>query len=198
VVVPVVGNVPLQPPDAAHVLALVALHCSVTGVPTATVFSLAFRLTTGGATAAGVAPVLVAAALVGPLLAVVVSAFELMPHAASEPNAANTNIDFNANANLEQRLRRIELITRLPRFSVTIFCAELDSVRPQSLRSHIQSIFQNRQPVAICKLHMFSDAISSFAFSKIENLHERILVAHWRHRCGSLWRPGQYFLVAEK
>jgi hypothetical protein len=115
VVVPVVGNVPLQPPEAAQELALEALHCSVTGVPMATVVSLAFKVTNGGATTAGVvglpvAGLLVGVLLVGPLLAEVVSAFELEPHAASEPSAANANMDFNANANPMRRLRRIELI----------------------------------------------------------------------------------------
>ena len=75
-----------------------------------TVLSLALKVTNGGATTAGVAVLLGGVVLVGPLLAVVVSAFELIPHAASEPSAANTNIDFNANANPLRWLRRIELI----------------------------------------------------------------------------------------
>ena len=110
--VPVVGSVPLQPPEAAQELALEALHCSVTGVPMATVLSLAFRLTSGGATTAGVVALLVPLPPVGvaSVLLPVVSAFELAPHAASEVSAANTNIDFNANANPLRRLRRIELI----------------------------------------------------------------------------------------
>ena len=113
--VPVVGNVPLQPPDAAQELALEALHCSVTDEPMATVVSLAFKVTKGGATTAGAValPVVVllgGVLLVGPLLAVAVSALELAPHAASEPRAANANMDFNANANPMRRLRRIELI----------------------------------------------------------------------------------------
>ena len=52
--VPVVGNVPLQPPEAAQELALEALHCSVTDAPMATVVSLAFKVTNGGAATAGV------------------------------------------------------------------------------------------------------------------------------------------------
>ena len=123
--VPVVGNVPLQPPEATQELALVALHCSVTGVPMATAVSLAFKVTNGGAVTAGVVALPVGVLLVGPLLAVVVSAFELSPHAASEVSAANTNIDFNANANPKRRLRRIELITRLPKFTATTFSAEV-------------------------------------------------------------------------
>jgi hypothetical protein len=118
-VVPVVGNVPLQPPEAAQELALEALHCRVTGAPTATMVSLALRLTNGGATTAGVVALPVPALPVGAVLGAVlvasvllpdVSAFELAPHAASEPSAAKTNIDFNANADPNWRLRRIELI----------------------------------------------------------------------------------------
>jgi hypothetical protein len=121
VVVPVVGMAPLQPPDAAQELAFVALHCNVTGEPIATVASLAFKVTKGGAETTGdVAPLLVAELLcavlsVGVLLEVDVSAFELAPHAARELTATKPSIDFNANANLERRLRRIELITRLPK-----------------------------------------------------------------------------------
>jgi len=120
------------------------------------VLSLAFKVTNGGAATAGVAASPDAVVLVA--VRPDVFAFELAPHAASALSTVNTKIDFNANANLEQRLRRIEIITRLPKFSMTVFSAALDSIRPQSLRSHIQSIFLNRQPVAICKLHMLSDA----------------------------------------
>jgi hypothetical protein len=144
VVVPVVASVPLQPPEAAQLLALVALHCSVTDAPTATVVSLAFKVTNGGAATAGGVGVLDAVLLVAVLLVELlpdVSASELAPHAASAPSTVNTNKDFNANANPERRLRRIELITRLPKFTATTFSAEPDSVHPQSLRSHIHSIF---------------------------------------------------------
>ena len=114
--VPAVGNVPLHPPDASQALAFVALHCSVTAVPMATVLSLAFKVTNGGvATVGDVAALLDVGGVCD------VSALELAPHAASELRAANANIDFNANANLVQRLRRIELITRLPRFIATTF-----------------------------------------------------------------------------
>ena len=113
VVLPLMGNEPLQPPDASQLLALVALHTSVTDAPMATVVSLAFKVTKGGAAVVGAVAPLVAEALVAVSLVVVlpvVSAFELEPHAASEPSAANTNIDFNANAIPMRRLRRIELI----------------------------------------------------------------------------------------
>lgn len=144
-VVPVVASVPLQPPEAAQVVALVALHCSVTDAPTATVLSLALKLTNGGAATAGGVAVVDAGLLVGVLLVGMlvpdVSAFELAPHAASAPSTVNTNKDFNASAKPEWRLRRIELITRLPKFTATTFSAELESLHPQSLRSHIHSIF---------------------------------------------------------
>lgn len=159
---PMVGTAPFQPPEAVQALALVALHCNVTEAPTATVPSLAFRLTNGGARTAGVAALALAVLLggvllVGPLLAEVVSAFELMPHAASEPSAADANIKFKANANLARWLRRIELI-RVSQDLLQKLFAEPDSIHPQSLRSHIHSIFRIRQPVAICKLHMFIGA----------------------------------------
>ena len=108
-VVPSGGNVPLQPPDAEQVSALEAFHCSVTDVPMGTVLSLAFKVTNGGAATTGVVAL--------PVELPAVCALELSPHAASEPRAANPSIDFNANANLVLRLRRIELITRLPRFT---------------------------------------------------------------------------------
>ena len=111
---PDIGNEPLHPPDASQLLALVALHTSVTDEPMATVVSLAFKVTNGGAAVMGFVALLPVAVLpvVASLAAVplTVSAFELAPHAASEPSAANTNIDFNANANPKLRLRRIELI----------------------------------------------------------------------------------------
>ena len=109
---PVVGKVPLQPPEAVQLLALVALHCSVADVPMSTLLALAFKDTNGGVTTAGVAGLL---GVCGDV------AFELAPHAASALRAANPSIDFNANANLVRWLRRIELITRLPRFTATTF-----------------------------------------------------------------------------
>jgi hypothetical protein len=58
VLVPLVGIAPLHPPDAVQALALVALHCSVTDPPLATLLSLAFNVTNGGADTAGVCAVL--------------------------------------------------------------------------------------------------------------------------------------------
>jgi hypothetical protein len=47
VAVPLVGWVPLHPPDAAQVWASFALHFSVTGVPMATLLLVASRVTAG-------------------------------------------------------------------------------------------------------------------------------------------------------
>jgi hypothetical protein len=122
------GNEPLQPPDASQLLASVALHTSVTDAPMATVVSLAFKVTNGGAAVVGAVALLVAVLPAAVSLAAVpstVSPFELAPHAASEPSAANTNIDFNANAIPMRRLRRIELI-RVSQHSVRqLFRGEL-------------------------------------------------------------------------
>jgi hypothetical protein len=139
VVVPVIGNEPLHPPDALQLLALVALHTSVTGAPMATVVSLAFKVTNGGAATAGAVALPVAAVLVA--VSPVVSAFELEPHAASEPSTVNTNIDFNANAKPKRRLRRIELIRVSQDLLQQLSSRSVDSIHPQSLRSHIHSIF---------------------------------------------------------
>jgi hypothetical protein len=98
--VPEVASMPLQPPEALQLSALVALHCSVTGAPTATLVSLAFRLTDGGATDFS-APLEVCGD---------VTADELAPHAASAPRRVRASSDFNAHAYRERQLRRIELI----------------------------------------------------------------------------------------
>jgi len=47
VTVPLVGCVPLHPPDALQVSAYFALHCKVAGVPMATVLFMAASVTTG-------------------------------------------------------------------------------------------------------------------------------------------------------
>jgi len=107
-VVPVGGRVPLQPPEAEQALALAAFHCRLTDEPMPTLLSLAFNVSDGGGTT-----VLVAPAALDPV-ASTVSECEEEPHAASALSAANPSIDFNANAVPKQRLRRIELIMRLP------------------------------------------------------------------------------------
>ena len=72
--VPVVGNVPLQPPEAVQYWALAAFHCSVTDSPIATLFAFAFRVTEGGETTAGVAAPLAAGGDVGEVVGADVSA----------------------------------------------------------------------------------------------------------------------------
>jgi hypothetical protein len=104
VVVPLVGIAPLHPPDAVQALALVALHCSVADPPIATLLSLAFNVTNGGAATAGVC------AALGVCVVCVVWASELVPQAESALSTTNPSIDFNANANPARCLRRIELI----------------------------------------------------------------------------------------
>jgi len=47
VTVPLVGSVPLHPPDAAQVCASFALHCNVAGVPMAMLLFVATRVTAG-------------------------------------------------------------------------------------------------------------------------------------------------------
>jgi hypothetical protein len=194
---------PLQPPDAAQFLALLALHCSVTGVPMVTALSLAFKVTKGGAATAGVAALPVGV-LLGVVLVVVaplgvavpdgmpvvdVSAFELSPHAASALSALNPRISFNANANLEQRLRRIELITRLPknycenffrgtriRSSAIIgITYSFDILKSPTCR-HLQTTYVQRR----------ENSLSRIANEK--NLAQKSFVAHWRHVLGSVER----------
>jgi hypothetical protein len=60
-----------------------------------------------------------------------------------------------------------------PKMYCNKLSAELDSIHPQSLRSHIHSIFPIRQPVAICKLHMFSGAKSFVCVLEIKNIFLR-------------------------
>jgi hypothetical protein len=90
--VPEVARAPLQPPEAVQLSALVALHCSETDAPIATLLSLALKLTDGGATGFS-APLEVCGE---------VSADELAPHAASAPRRVVTSNDFNANAYRER------------------------------------------------------------------------------------------------
>jgi len=77
VVVPLVGWVPLQPPDAAQVCAFFAFHCNVAAVPMATLLSAATRVTAGVA-------VLAAAGS-----AAAVWTDDDSPHAANAENAAH-------------------------------------------------------------------------------------------------------------
>ena len=101
-VVPLVGSVPLQPPDATQASALEASHCRLTDEPMATLVSLAFNVSDGGGTTALV-----------PVLSTVCGCKE-EPQAASTLSATNPTMEFNANAYPKRRLPRVELITRLP------------------------------------------------------------------------------------
>ena len=178
--------VPLQPPEPAQLSALAEFHCRVTDEPAGTEASLAFRLTVG----AGIAEAELPAAESDDC------AFELEPQAASEPRAAKPSIDFNTNANLERWLRRIELITRLPIFTVQEKkFAEAIPFISQSSGSHILSISQILQPVAICKLHMSIVRMSSFRFSKFEKHRGENLSRDrsWSTRAGKCnWRKNAY------
>jgi hypothetical protein len=53
VVVPLIGCVPLQPPEAEHTCAFVAFHLSVAGVPGGTLGLIAWRVTAGFTTLPG-------------------------------------------------------------------------------------------------------------------------------------------------
>jgi hypothetical protein len=88
VAVPLVGWVPLHPPDAAQVCASFALHCSVARVPMATLLLVATRVTAGFAALvlAGSVPV--------------VWTDDDCPHAVNAENAAHPST---------QRRRREEL-----------------------------------------------------------------------------------------
>jgi hypothetical protein len=154
VIVPVGGSVPLQPPEAVQVSALEAFHCSVTDAPMATLLSFDCRLIVG--TAMGV----LAVAAVDS-----VNAFDddCPLQAASALRAVIPKIDLMANTAQTRRLPQIEFIPRLPRMAASKLFRGADFFHQQSLRSHIHSIFRNCQPVAICKLDMFSDEISSCA-----------------------------------
>jgi hypothetical protein len=77
VAVPLVGWVPLHPPDAAQVCASFALHCNVVAVPIATLLLVATRVTAGFA----------ALMLAGPVA--VVWTDDDCPHAANAKNAAH-------------------------------------------------------------------------------------------------------------
>jgi hypothetical protein len=141
--VPEVARAPLQPPEAVQLSALAALHCSATDAPIATLVSLAFKLTNGGAAVTGV-PV--------PVSDCDVSAVVLPPHATSEARAIDAENNFNANAYPDWRLRRIELMRVSQRLKLRrkLFRGA-GSLCPQTSRSHSHWYFPIRQPVAVCK-----------------------------------------------
>ncbi len=84
VAVPLVGWVPLHPPDAAQVCASFALHCNVAAVPIATLLWAATRVT------AGFAMLAVAVAVAGSVA--VVWTDDDCPHAASAENTAHPSV----------------------------------------------------------------------------------------------------------
>jgi len=112
VIVPVVGTVPLQPPDAVQVSALEAFHCSVTDAPMATLLSFDCRLIVG--TATGV----LAVAAVVPVKA---SDDDCPLQAASALTAVIPRIDLMMNAAQTRRLPQFEFIPRLPRLAASNF-----------------------------------------------------------------------------
>jgi len=77
VAVPLVGWVPLHPPDAAQVCASFALHCNVVAVPMATLLLVATKVTAGFAAAVAAGSV------------VLVWTDDDCPHAANAENAAH-------------------------------------------------------------------------------------------------------------
>jgi hypothetical protein len=113
VIVPVVGSVPLQPPEAVQVSALEAFHCSVTDAPMATLLSFACRLTLGAvATATGLA------AEVVPVKA---SDDDCPLQAANALRAVIPRIALMTKTAQTRRLLQFEFIPRLPRFRVKFF-----------------------------------------------------------------------------
>jgi hypothetical protein len=116
VIVPAVGIVPLQPPEAVQVSALDAFHCSVTGEPMDTLLSSACRLTVGAD--GGIAA---AAGLIAPAVPVKASDDDCPLQAASALRAVIPRIDLMTNAAQTRRLPQFEFIPRLPRLAASNF-----------------------------------------------------------------------------
>jgi hypothetical protein len=116
VIVPVVGTVPLQPPEAVQDSALEAFHCSVTDAPMATLLSFACRLTVG-----------VAAGVAAAAVPVKASDDDCPLQAASALRAVIPKIDLMTTTAQTRRLLQLEFIPRLPRLARQIFSAELIS-----------------------------------------------------------------------
>lgn len=151
---PLVGSVPLQPPEAAQLPALDAFHCSITDAPVVTSFWSAFNVSDGGTTAA----------IPLPGICVVVCELEVpYPHAVRAPSAAIPRIDFNANADLERRwLRRIELITCLPRLAaIKIYCDQFPRSLLPFIHHHCGRIFI--RDVEIANVSPFANYICQVA-----------------------------------
>ena len=90
--VPLVGWLPLQPPDAVQLCASFALHCKIVEVPMATLVFVAASVTDGFA--ATLAPGAVKAE---------VSADDDCPHADKADSAANARSNCNGRENLMKR-----------------------------------------------------------------------------------------------
>jgi hypothetical protein len=111
-------------------------------------------------------------------------------HAASAVSA-NADIDFNTKAELTRWPLRIEFILCLPACCRGVIPAGSHGLEPRSERSHIHSIFQKCQPVAVCAQHMFnrkfipgydkSNGSQRNAFAKLLDAERR-----WRERWCSL------------
>ena len=117
---PVVGTVPVQPPDAVQDSALEAFHCRVTDAPMATLLSSACRLTDGA-----VAVLAAAAGLIAPVVPVKAFDDDCPLQAASALRAVIPRIDLMTNAAQTRRLPHFELIPRLPRLAASDFSEEL-------------------------------------------------------------------------
>ena len=112
--VPLVATLPCQPPEAVQAVASADVQVRVELLPLPTVVGAAVNVTD-----AAVGGITDTSTDVGGATAVVpatstVCEREDSPHAASVLSAANPSIVFNANADTERRLPRIEPITRLP------------------------------------------------------------------------------------
>jgi hypothetical protein len=111
VIVPVVGTVPLQPPEALQDWALEAFHCSVTDAPMVTLLSFACRLTVGAVAAA--------TGLAAAAVPVKASDDDCPLQAASALRAVIPRIVLMSNAAQTRRLLQFEFITRLPGLSAS-------------------------------------------------------------------------------
>jgi hypothetical protein len=148
--VPLGGCEPLQPPEAVQLLTLDELHCSVTLCPMGTLLSFDFSVTVGAEISLPVrVPVLL------------VTLVDVPWHAARAVSAINADIDFNTNAELTRLPLRIEFILSLPERCRGVIPAGSRGLEPRGQRSHVHSIFQNCQPVAVRKQDMFNRKFTS-------------------------------------
>jgi hypothetical protein len=183
VMVPLGGCEPLQPPEAVQLLALDELQSSVTLCPMGTLLSLDFSVSVGAVISL---PVSVPVS--------VVTAVDVPWHAASAASAMSAGIDFNTNAGLTRLPLRIEFILCLPACCCGVIPAGSRGLEPRGQRSHIHSIFQYCQPVAVRARYMFNQKfISGYGKSNgsQKNAFVKLLSADRRCRehCCSLIAP---------